>query len=271
MKLNHLPISDGVCRRLQASLTPLSHAYIISGPSQQVNRALADQMAAAYVCSSQGERPCGVCSNCKKAQSGIHPDIITLQALEDKQSISVEQTRQLRADAYIRPNEAARKVYLIDATQFGTKDEAQNSLLKVLEDGPDYLAFIFLAEQPKQLLQTIRSRCEMLSLTAGDGEKVPVPEEVAQAAQQMAHLLMDGSELERMEFTVELERKKWNRETMKLFLAEVEETLRPELAERGQTAAPLLEHIQKIRLAVPLNVGVGNLLGWLCAGAETKK
>ncbi len=271
MKLSHLPVSDGVLRRLQASLIPLSHAYIISGPSQQTNHALAQQMAAAYVCSAQGERPCGVCSNCKKAQNGIHPDIITLKALEDKQSISVEQTRQLRADAYIRPNEAARKVYLIDATQFGTKDEAQNSLLKVLEDGPDYLAFIFLAEQPKQLLQTIRSRCEMLSLAAGDEDRIPVPEEVAQAAQQMARLLLDGSELERMEFTVELEKKKWTRETMKLFLAETEEILRPELAKRGQIVVPILEHIQKIRLATPLNVGVGNLLGWLCAGTETIK
>ena len=271
MKLNHLPISDGVRRRLEASLTPLSHAYIISGPSQKTNRALAEQMAAAYVCSSHGERPCGVCTNCKKAQNGIHPDIITLQAAEDKQSISVDQTRQLRADAYIRPNEAERKVYLIDAIQFGARDEAQNSLLKVLEDGPDYLAFIFLAEQPKQLLQTIRSRCEMLSLTSQKEDKISVPEDIAQAAMQMVRLLMDGSELERMEFTVELEKKKWNRETIKLFLAEVEETLRPELVKRGQIAVPLLEHIQKIRLAVPLNVGVGNLLGWLCAGAEIKK
>ena len=266
MNLNDLPVSDGVRRRLEASLTRLSHAYIISGPSQQVNRALADRMAAAYVCSSQGERPCGVCANCRKAQSGIHPDIITLKAPENKQSIVVEQTRQLRADAYIRPNEAARKVYLIDATQFGTKDEAQNSLLKVLEDGPDYLAFIFLAEQPKQLLQTIRSRCETLSLLASDEDCSPVPEEVAQAAAEMARLLLDGNELERMEYTVALEKKKWPRETVKLFLTQVEEELRPELLTRSKTVAPLLHHLKKIRLALPLNVGAGNLLAWLSAG-----
>ena len=145
MKLNHLPVSDGVRRRLEASLTPLSHAYIVRGPSQQINRALAEQMAAAYVCSASGERPCGVCSNCRKALNGIHPDIVTLKAPEGKQNIVVEQARQMRAAAYIRPNEASRKVYVVEQAD-SLNDNAQNAMLKLLEDGPAYAAFLLLTE-----------------------------------------------------------------------------------------------------------------------------
>lgn len=121
----------------------LSHAYLISGPAGSGKHTLARLMAAAMVCTGEGERPCGVCSACKKALQGIHPDIIT--AGEGDKPISVGQARLLRSDAYIRPNEAPRKVYILPNAQ-EMNPSAQNALLKLLEEGPVYAAFLLLAE-----------------------------------------------------------------------------------------------------------------------------
>lgn len=266
MDLHNLPVGEGVRRRLEASLTRLSHAYMISGPSDRVNRALAGQLAAAYVCSAQADKPCGLCPNCKKAANGIHPDIIRLQAAEDKQSISVEQVRQMRTDAYIRPNEADRKVFIIEGGQLANKDGAQNALLKILEDGPPYLAFLFLVEQPGQLLATIRSRCETLSLIAGEEEPAKISGEIRQAGEEMAALLLDGEERKLMELAASLEQKKWSRDDLRDFFTAVEEALRTQLPARPAQVSGVLEHLKQIRAAVPLNVGAGHLLGWLAAG-----
>lgn len=140
----------------------LSHAYLISGPAGSGKRTLARLLAAAMVCTGSGEKPCGVCPGCKKAFGGIHPDVI--QVGEDGKDISVGQARQARSDAYIRPNEGERKVYLFYNAQ-NMNPSAQNALLKLLEEGPAYAAFLLLTENPGSVLTTIRSRCEGLALT----------------------------------------------------------------------------------------------------------
>ena len=111
----------------------LSHAYLISGPAGSGKRTLARLLCAAMVCTGEGERPCGACPACKKVLSGIHPDVI--QVGEDGKDISVGQAREARSDAYIRPNEGARKVYVFHNAQDMTA-AAQNALLKLLEEGP---------------------------------------------------------------------------------------------------------------------------------------
>ena len=140
----------------------LSHAYLISGPAGSGKRTLARLLAAAMVCTGQGEKPCMVCPACKKAMGGIHPDII--QVGEDGKDLTVGQARQARSDAYIRPNEGARKVYIFHNAQ-NMNPPAQNALLKLLEEGPAYAAFLLLTENPGAVLTTIRSRCEGLTLT----------------------------------------------------------------------------------------------------------
>lgn len=139
----------------------LSHAYIISGPPGSGRRTLAALLARALVCGGEeGAAPCGRCPHCRKAEAGIHPDIICLGQERD---IRVDEVRALRRDACVRPNEARRKVYLL----FGAdrmNPSAQNALLKLLEEGPAYAAFLLLAEQAGGLLQTVRSRCVELAL-----------------------------------------------------------------------------------------------------------
>ena len=267
MDLSQLPVGEGVRRRLEKSLNRLSHAYIISGPPGSGASTLADLLAAAYVCSGTGDRPCGVCPGCRKAKGNIHPDIIRLTVPEGKRNITVEQVRQLRADAYVRPNEAHRKVFLIEDAQ-AMNDSAQNALLKVLEDGPDYLSFLLLAENSQQLLPTIRSRCETLSLVPRPGENTPEPdEELRQMATELAGLLTAGEERALVEYTVGLESKKWDQDTLLTFLDAVEAALHTALLQDPARVLPLMERLKQIRRAVPFHVGTGHLLGWLAAGS----
>lgn len=140
----------------------LSHAYLISGPAGSGKRTLARLLSAAMVCTGGGEKPCGDCTACRKVLAGIHPDVI--QVGDDGKDISVSMARQARADAYIRPNEGERKVYIFHRAQDMTV-AAQNALLKLLEEGPAYAAFLLLTENPGSLLTTIRSRCEGAALT----------------------------------------------------------------------------------------------------------
>jgi DNA polymerase-3 subunit delta' len=133
-------------------------AYLISGPAGSGKLAAAKRLAAAMVCSGTGAKPCNHCRNCKKSSAGIHPDIILVTRPADKREITVDQIRTIRADASVLPNEAERKVYIICDAQ-SMNIQAQNALLKTLEEPPYYVTFLLLADNPSRLLETIRSRC----------------------------------------------------------------------------------------------------------------
>lgn len=163
MDLSLLAGNRPLKRQLEAETARrgLSHAYILTGPSGSGKKTLAGLLSAAMVCTGEGERPCGRCSGCRKALAGIHPDISSL-APQGKELV-VDQIRAMRSDAYIKPNEAARKVYLIHQAQ-AMNESAQNAMLKLLEEGPPYAAFLLLTENADMLLPTVRSRCQVLTL-----------------------------------------------------------------------------------------------------------
>lgn len=164
----------------------LAHAWILSGDSSSRLEELGRALAAAFLCGGELRRPCGECKHCRKVEKGIHPDLQWVERVEGKTQISVDQIRQLRADAYIRPNEARRKVYLIREAQLMT-DEAQNAFLKVLEEGPAYSVFLLLTSNPRALLPTVRSRCEYLRCVQAGPE---VDAEVARKGAELAGLLL---------------------------------------------------------------------------------
>lgn len=149
---------------LNAARRGLSHAYILSGPEGSGRHTLSRLLAAALVCGEESEdaKPCLHCSGCKKAMAGIHPDIITVG--EADKDVTVAQVRDMRSDAYIRPNESPRKVYLVGRAQ-GMNPSAQNAMLKLLEEGPAYAAFLLVTDNAAALLETVRSRCELLALS----------------------------------------------------------------------------------------------------------
>ena len=141
----------------------ISHFYLISGPAGSGKRTLAKLLAAAILCKS-AEKPCGSCPACRKVFGAGHPDYITIDDPE-KKTVPVELIRDARADMYIRPNEADRKIYLFPRAQ-DMGIPGQNALLKVLEEPPAYGVFILLTDNPQKLLPTVRSRCTELALSA---------------------------------------------------------------------------------------------------------
>jgi DNA polymerase-3 subunit delta' len=139
----------------------LSHCYILEGPAGSGKKTLAKIMAASLVCQSSGEKPCGVCPACHKALVSGHPDIITVDS--DTATVPIRVIRQMQADAYVRPNEAEKKIYMLPRAN-AMQPPAQNALLKLLEEPPSYCVFFLLTDSGDKLLETVRSRAVTLTL-----------------------------------------------------------------------------------------------------------
>ena len=150
MELLDFAKTDTAARlRAAAKRGALSHALIFSGSGDRVSAAR--YAAAAMECTAES-KPCLACPACRKVMQDIHPDVTFVRDAEHKE-LSIDTVRAMRADAFIRPNEGARKVYIFeDCTILTEKD--QNVLLKLVEEGPAYAAFFFCAENPAVLLQT---------------------------------------------------------------------------------------------------------------------
>ena len=141
----------------------LSHAYILNGQRGSGKKMLARLFAMTLQCESGQSEPCGVCRSCLQVKSGNQPDIITL-VHEKPTSISVDEIReQLNGDIQIKPYSSPYKIYIIPEADLMTV-QAQNALLKTLEEPPEYALIFLLTENADSLLSTIRSRCVMLKL-----------------------------------------------------------------------------------------------------------
>ena len=141
--------------------TRLSHAYMLIGPEGPERDTAARRLAAALLCQAP-EPPCGQCRGCRKVLESIHPDVITVERERKdgqlRREILIGQIRAMTADAAVAPNEAERKAYII-AQADRMNNQAQNALLKALEDPPGHACFILCAASADALLPTVRSRC----------------------------------------------------------------------------------------------------------------
>ena len=228
----------------------LSHAYLVVGENRA---ALADAIAAAWVCTGPTP-PCGVCSGCRKAAQGIHPDIFVADPAGE--GLKAEAVRALRSDAYIRPNEAPRKVYRLEHSEL-LNQTGQNILLKLIEEGPEYACFLFLSPNPELLLPTIRSRCE--TLRAPGRETV----EASQDGQTLTHLILQKTPpQESLPFLLSLEKK--DREEIALLLEETTARLTAALPARPELLK-VLDKLAPIRAACEFNVSPGHLSGWIAS------
>lgn len=192
--------------REAAARGTLSHALIFSGPGERTTAAR--YAAAAMECTAGGERPCLACPDCRKVIRDIHPDVVFVRD-EEHAEISVDVVRRARADAFIRPNEGARKIYIFEDCSLLTEKD-QNVLLKTVEEGPAYAAFFFCTENAAALLQTIRSRCvEVKTAPVQQGEDAGLPQAI-----ELARVIAAGSAAGRAAFFVSLEREKIKRDAL---------------------------------------------------------
>lgn len=141
----------------------LPHAVVIDGGTYEERLSLAHTIAAAVICESQAQKPCENCVACKKIQALSHPDVITVLPEDGKKTLSVKIIREVREDAFLMPNEAEKKVYII-AKGEAMQDEAQNALLKILEEPPHSVMFIILCTTHSVLLGTVLSRVAVFGL-----------------------------------------------------------------------------------------------------------
>lgn len=240
--------------------SPLSHAYLLTGGSGDSRAALARRLTAAYLCEGpEDQAPCGRCRACRKVEAATHPDVSRTAPAPDRREITVDQIRALRAGAYIRPNEGKRKVYVVDPAD-AMNPAAQSALLKVLEEGPAYAAFLLLAEQPGKLLATVRSRCELLSLPPE--EAPPDPELTARAA-SLAQILLTGDELSAAQALVELELAKPKGSELADLLAETENQVSRRLTQDLRRGTRVLQALRTCRENAAYHPGAGHTLGLL--------
>ncbi|MBE7004946.1 MAG: DNA polymerase III subunit delta' [Ruminococcaceae bacterium] len=269
--------------RIRAAATrgTLSHALILSGPGDRAAAAL--YAAAAFECASEGDRPCLACAHCRKVLSGIHPDVAFVRDPEHKE-LSAETVRAMRSDTFIRPNEGERKVYIFeDCAILNEKD--QNILLKTVEEGPPYCAFLFCAENSAVLLQTIRSRCVEIKL----GEEAGAQEGEREAALAFCHLIAKGNAASRTAFLVKLENRKPGRDELGAFFEDARlvaaDTLlgvygAPTSSDTAEVCTELAQSLTKAKILGTIdlldtyrrhcsyNVGVGLTLGGFAAELE---
>ena len=145
----------------------VSHAYILNGENGSGKNMLAKAFAKALVCEAGYGDSCNMCRACHQFDSGNHPDVKWITH-EKANSIGVDEVReQINNDIVIKPYSSKYKVYIIDEAEKMTV-QAQNALLKTIEEPPEYAVILLLTSNIGALLPTIQSRCVRLDLKVVD-------------------------------------------------------------------------------------------------------
>lgn len=141
----------------------VSHAYILTGEAGMGRKSLANAFALTLLCEKGKSEPCMECHACKQVLSGNHPDLIYVTH-EKTASIGVDDIReQINDTVMVRPYSSYYKVYIVDEAEKMTQ-QAQNALLKTIEEPPSYAIIILLTTNQEAFLPTILSRCVQLKL-----------------------------------------------------------------------------------------------------------
>lgn len=145
----------------------IAHAFLLTGPHGVGKKSCADLIARAILCQSENP-PCGECPECKRYLAGSHPDVHIVSG--EGRSISVDEIRTLREKLALRPFGGGRHIAIIRQADKLTA-QAQNALLKTLEEPAGDTVFFLITDQPGAMLQTIVSRCRPLRLFPLSAEK----------------------------------------------------------------------------------------------------
>ncbi len=165
---------ETVKKRLGLAITQdkISNAYVFEGICGVGKKLCARIFAQSLVCENENP-PCDVCKTCIQANAKTLPDIITVEKDSDKTQIGVDNVReQVISEVYLKPFSAKRKIFIIEQGDLLSL-EAQNALLKVLEEPPEYVTFIICVTSKEKLLPTVLSRSQTVSF-------FPLPDETVE-------------------------------------------------------------------------------------------
>ena len=172
MKFEDLVGNDKVKNMLKNSINEnnILHSYMFVGTEGIGKAMFAKTFANMLFCVSDEEKPCGNCKPCIEFLGNNNPDFMQIDA-EDGKSIKIEQIRQLQEKVIEKPINSGKKVYIINNSELMTI-EAQNCLLKTLEEPPEYVVIILIVSNENKLLTTIKSRCTKIYFESLSNEKI---------------------------------------------------------------------------------------------------
>ncbi len=267
-------LKSSLCALDESNRMP--HALIITGGAPAERGALALHLSMWAVCSSS-ERPCGRCKNCLNAQKKEHSDIYYAKGSGKTGIYNREELSAIIRDAYVKPNQAGRKVYILEECDRKFSEISQNVFLKTLEEPPQDVLFIMTCEDDRSLLQTIRSRSTVFTLESEAG----FLEESLSLARDIALNIISLSEMDLLKTTYRLS----DRDKALEALDAVESILRdglvlcvggepkldPDTAEklslrlRKAQYLRLIEITRNAKLKIKQNVGLKLVSAWLCS------
>jgi len=178
-------------KALQKNKVP--NSILFCGPRGIGKRDMALVLAKAMNCERKEDDACEVCPSCKAINAGNFPDVIEISP--EKEVIQIDQMRMLRKIAYLKPMMGKRRVFVVvDADKM--KEEAANSLLKILEEPPLFSYIILVAHNPFLIMSTIKSRCQVLNfspISKEDIGKILVDKGYEEKKARIISLLVHGN------------------------------------------------------------------------------
>ncbi len=211
MNFGKLELNEEVRKRISSAVDSgtLSHAILLTGGTEKERKELSILLSQALLCENS-VKPCLKCNTCKRIKSGIHPDIVITEGEAGKQkSIKIDTIRAIRSRAYIIPNEAPYHIFIIlEASGMG--EEAQNALLKILEEPPATARFILASRSRDDFRQTILSRVTPFAISEDSGQAAGEKEntKAVKTAEELFIAMLSRNEAKIMLATAALEKDK---------------------------------------------------------------
>lgn len=211
MNFAKLQLNDEIKMKLSSAIDSgtLSHAVLLTGGTEKERKDLSLLIAQALLCENN-EKPCLKCTSCNKIKSGMHPDITIISGEAGKlKSIKIDTIRAIRNQAYIVPNEAQFQIFII-LEAAGMGEEAQNALLKILEEPPATARFILASRSRDDFRQTILSRVTPFAISEDSGQAAgeKINPKAASAANEILTALSAKNEYKLIVSTGALEKDK---------------------------------------------------------------
>jgi len=141
----------------------LPHAVLLEGETGLGKRTLAREIALYLLCRGEGEKPCRECAQCRKVLKGVHPDVFEYTAEDRPKAFGIETVRDIKSNAFMQPNEADFRVFILGNCQ-SMSAEAQNAILKLIEEPPAYAVFLMTVTTKSAMLPTVLSRSTVFTL-----------------------------------------------------------------------------------------------------------
>lgn len=193
------------------------HGVLVECQNTTEGEDFARFIANTLVCTGDN-KPCSVCSDCIKAQGKGHPDIFITDGIKGKsKNFTVDAVREIRSNAFIVPNESDKKIYILKNGQ-NMNEQAQNALLKILEEPPTYVFFIIVTTSRSTMLETVLSRVQTYSILS---DEIKISEKEENAVKHFVNALLSVDELKLMEATAVFQKNNQFAKSVIMLLSEV--------------------------------------------------